>query len=85
MPTRRKGDSEPAEFLVFDIGTGARVGGSYSLLGVANSQKKAEELIKGLPSSSATKVAILERKAVLSRKPAVELSPSSERIVPDRT
>lgn len=75
----------PMEFLVFDIGAGAKVGGSYSLLGVAETQAKAEELVRALPSASATKVAILQRKAVLTRKPAVELSPSSDRVVSDRT
>jgi len=73
-----------AEYLVFDIGSGAKVGGSYALVGVEKSLKAAEALVKALPSASASKVAILERKAVLMRKPAIELHSVSERVVSDK-
>lgn len=77
-------DKSTAEYLVFDIGSGAKVGGSYSLVGSAKSFKAAEALVKSLPSASASKVAIVERKAVLMRKPAIELHTVAERVVSDK-
>lgn len=77
-------DKAATEYLVFDIGSGAKVGGSYSLVGSAGSLKGAEALVKSLPSATASKVAILERKAVFMRKPAIELQPMTERVVSDK-
>ena len=77
-------DRPTAEFLVFEIGSGAKVGGSYPLIGATKSLKEAEALVKALPSASASKVAIVECKAVLMRKPAIELHAVAERVVSDK-
>lgn len=85
MAREKREEHVASEFLVFDIGAGAKVGGSYSLLGTADSMAKAEELVRSLPSASATKVAIVERKAVLVRRPTIELLAIDERIVADKS
>lgn len=84
MPKEKREEQALSEFLVFDIGSGAKVGGSYSLLGAASTLAGAEELVRYLPSASATKVAIVERKAVLARRPTVELLAIAEPIVADK-
>ena len=84
MAREKREEQPPSEFLVFDIGAGAKVGGSYSLLGKADSMAGAEELVRYLPSATATKVAIVERRAVLARRPTVELLAIAEPIVADK-
>lgn len=67
--------AEPAEeLLLFNIEQGAKVGSSYALIGVAKSLDEAIALLKRLPTASASKVAVLQRRAVLMRRPAVEVA-----------
>lgn len=84
MPNDKAEARGSSEFLVFDIGTGAKVGGSYALLGTAATMAGAEEVVRNLPSAGATRVAIVERKAVLVRRPAVEVVPTADPVVADR-
>jgi hypothetical protein len=72
-----------AEFIVINIGTdAAKVGASYTILGVAQTEDAARALLASLPTSTASKVAILEKKAVIRRIPSVRLEELTEDIVP---
>lgn len=69
------------EFLLFNVGdesTRMKVGKSYLLLGVAESEEAARELAEALPATSASKVAILWKQAVIRRVPTVRLEDIDE-------
>lgn len=64
------------EVLVFNVGdsnTSMKVGKSYLLLGVAESEAAARRLVENLPATAGSKVVIVQRKALVLRIPAVRL------------
>ncbi len=70
------------EFLIFNIGTDpAKVGASYALLGVAKSEQEAREMLGTMPTPSASKAAIVQKKAYIRRTPSVRLEDLAEDIV----
>jgi hypothetical protein len=70
-----------AEMLIFNIGDESarmKVGKSYLLLGVAQSEQEARELAESLPANAGSKIMLLERRAVIRRIPAVRLEDIDE-------
>ncbi|MBI5895369.1 MAG: hypothetical protein HZB24_04940 [Desulfobacterales bacterium] len=71
------------EFIVLNIGSdAAKIGASYTILGVADTEDAARAMLSSLPTSTASKVAILEKKAVIRRIPSVKLEDLTENIIP---
>lgn len=71
-----------AEFLILNIGNeNAKIGASYTLLGVAASEQEARAQLAALPTASASKVVILEKTAVIRRTPSVRLEDLSEDLI----
>ena len=60
------------EFLVVAVPERAEAGATLRLLGVAETQGAAEKLVAGLDPGTLGRVAVLERKGLFVRKPAVE-------------
>lgn len=72
-----------AEFIILNLGSDVtKVGASYSILGVADSESEARALLASLPAATASKVAILEKKAIVRRVPSVKLEDLAEDIIP---
>lgn len=72
-----------AEFLILNLGSDpAKVGASYTILGVAPTEAEARTQLAALPTATASKVAILEKKAVIRRVPSVKLEDLSENLLP---
>lgn len=72
-----------AEFVILNLGSdAAKVGASYTLLGVADSEAAARTLLSNLPTATASKVAILEKKAIIRRVPSVKLEELNEELLP---
>lgn len=69
------------EFLVLRIAKTTKVGGTVSLVAVASSQAEAEEKVKAISSPSPARLAIVEKKLVLERKPKISVEPIDENIV----
>jgi hypothetical protein len=70
-----------AEFILLNIGPdAAKVGSSYAVLGVAPTEAEARTLLASLPASTASHVAILEKKSVYRRVPSVKLEEATEDI-----
>ena len=70
-----------AEMLIFNIGDESarmKVGTSYLLLGVAQSEQEARELAESLPANAGSKIMLLEKRAVIRRVPAVRLEDVDE-------
>ena len=70
-----------AEMLIFNIGDESarmKVGKSYLLLGVAQSEQEARELAESLPANAGSKIMLLEKRAVIRRVPAVRLEDVDE-------
>jgi hypothetical protein len=71
-----------AEFLIVNLGSDpAKVGASYTLLGVASSEQEARALLAAMPATTASKVALLEKKAVIKRTPSVKLEDLQDNII----
>jgi len=69
------------EMLIFNIGDESariKVGKSYLLLGVAQSEQEARELAESLPANAGSKVILLAKRAVIRRIPAVRLEDLDE-------
>lgn len=69
------------EVLIFNIGdesTRMKVGRSYLLLGVAQSEHEARELAASLPANSGSKIILLAKRAIIRRIPAVRLEDLDE-------
>jgi hypothetical protein len=69
------------EMLIFNIGDESariKVGKSYLLLGVAQSEQEARELAESLPANAGSKVILLAKRAVIRRVPAVRLEDLDE-------
>lgn len=69
------------EVLVFNVGdetSRMKVGKSYLLLGVAQSEQQARQLAESLPANAGSKVMLLTKKAVIRRIPAVRLEDLDE-------
>jgi hypothetical protein len=64
--------ASPREFLVVAVPEKAEPGTTLRLLGVADTQAAAEKLVAGLDPGTLGRVAVLERKGLFMRKPAVE-------------
>lgn len=62
----------PREFLVVALPEQADTGATLRLLGVAGTQSAAEKLIDELDPGTLGRVAVLERKVLYVRQPAVE-------------
>lgn len=60
------------EFLVVAVPEKAEAGTTLRLLGVADTQAAAEKLVAGLDPGTLGRVAVLEKKGLYVRKPAVE-------------
>jgi hypothetical protein len=72
--------SPAKEFLVVAIPERAEAGTNLRLLGVADTQASAEKLVAGLDPGTLGRVAVLERKGLFVRKPAVETSEVADSI-----
>lgn len=71
-----------AEFLIVNLGADpAKVGASYTLLGVAASEPEARALLASMPAATSSKVAVLEKKAVIKRTPSVKLEDLNDNII----
>lgn len=68
------------EFLVVAIPERAETGTNLRLLGVADTQAAAEKLVAALDAGTLGRVAVLERKGLYVRRPAVETSELAESI-----
>ena len=79
MPDNSK-RSTPKEFLIVSLPDKSEAGATLRLLAVKKSQSEAERAIVKLDSSILGRVAVLERKALYVRQPAVESSASEEAI-----
>ena len=75
-------DEPPAgrEFLVVAVPDRAEVGATLRLLGVAETQAAADKLVGALDAGTLGRVAVLERKGLYVRKPAVETSELADAI-----
>jgi hypothetical protein len=80
-PAAKKPDPERDEFMVVALADDLRVGSSIRIIGVSETEADAKKLLEGLGDASTGRVAILEKKAVFSRRPAVVVTLSSENIV----
>jgi hypothetical protein len=83
MPGARE-SPEPSEFLVVSLPDNADVGTTLRLLGILKSRAQAEKTVAELDPSTLGRVAILERKALFSRRQAVESVPLSDPIGKDK-
>ena len=71
-----------AEFLILNLGSDpAKIGASYTLLGVAASEQDARAMLASMPATTASKVALLEKKAVIKRTPSVRLDDLTDNII----
>jgi len=70
MPDEAK--PSPKEFLVVAVPERAEPGATLKLLGIADTQGAAEKLVVGLETGALGRIAVLERKGLFIRKPAVE-------------
>jgi hypothetical protein len=73
--------SAPREFLVVALPEQAETGATLRLLGVAGTQSAAEKLLADLDPKTLGRVALLERKALYVRQPAVETVEVGDAIV----
>lgn len=64
--------SEPKEFLIVALPDNASVGATLRLLGFRQSLSAAEKAIAELDAGTLGRVAVLERKVLYVRRPAVE-------------
>ncbi len=64
--------STPREFLVVALPEPAEPGATLRLLGVVGTQSAGEKLVADLDAKTLGRVALLERKALYVRQPAVE-------------
>lgn len=78
MPDQAK--PSPREFLVVAVPEKAEPGATLRLLGIAETQAAAEKLVAGLDPGTLGHVAVLERKGLFMRKPAVETREVSDSI-----
>lgn len=75
-------ENPPAsEFLVVALPERAEPGATFRLLGSAKSASEAEKIVGALDASVLGRVAILERRSLFQRRPAVESVSLSEPIV----
>lgn len=71
-----------AEFVILNLGSDPpRVGSSYTLLGVAATEADARAMLATIQVTTASKVALLEKKAVIRRTPSVKLEDLAENII----
>jgi hypothetical protein len=71
---------EPREVLVVSLPDVAEIGATLRLLGVAGTPSAAEKLVDQLGPRTLGRVAVLERKSLFLRQPAVETVEVSEAI-----
>jgi hypothetical protein len=83
MPGAREGP-EAVEFLVVSLPDNVAAGSTLRLLGAYKSRANAEKGLTELDPSVLGRVAVLERKALYSRRPAVESVPLEEPIISDK-
>jgi hypothetical protein len=69
------------EFLILRIGTDPRIGSTLQLVGVSKTLAEAKKTVAQLTSSGAQRLAILEKKAVLERQPAITIKEVESNIV----
>lgn len=70
-----------AEFLVVKVGNRPKVGVNMALLAVADSMEEARAKVDAMTGASPERVAILEKKAVLRRKPKIAVHEDKGNIV----
>jgi hypothetical protein len=71
-----------AEFVILNLGSDPpKVGASYTVLGVAASEQEARDMLSTMATTTASKVAVLEKKAVIRRVPSVRLEDLAENII----
>jgi hypothetical protein len=63
---------QPTEFLVVAIPEKADAGANLRLLGIAADQAAAEKMVNELDSGTLGRIAVLERKRLFVRRPAVQ-------------
>jgi hypothetical protein len=79
MPGSAKGD-QPTEFLVVAIPEKANAGANLRLLGIAADQTAAEQMVNELDAGTLGRIAVLERKGLFVRRPAVQTTPLGDAI-----
>ena len=67
--------------MVLSVGTTPKVGASVRLLAVADTLEKAREAVDELTDASFQRLAIVEKKILLQRKPAIVVDQVDENIV----
>ncbi|MCP3915693.1 MAG: hypothetical protein GY711_09070 [bacterium] len=79
--TRKTTKAVGAEYLVLRVGNKLKVGDTLRLVGVAASLDDAKALVGTAGGTSPQRLAVLEKKALLQRKPAIEVVEVAENIV----
>jgi len=75
MPRKGKRRSE---YIILTIGQGIKVGSTVNVVGAGSTLEEARKLVGKMGSAAAGKVAILEKKLVILRKPSIELEETDE-------
>jgi|SRR5688572_4366493 len=76
-----KPEKERTEFLTVAMGEDLRVGSSIRIIGVSESEQEAKKSLESLTEGGTGRVAILEKKGVFERRPAVVVTPLKANIV----
>lgn len=72
-----------AEFVILNLGSDPpKLGSAYTILAVTSSEQDARTFLGTLPIAAASKVAILEKKALINRIPSVRLEDLQGNIIP---
>lgn len=69
------------EYLVVALSGDMRIGSQLRILNVAESEEDARKKLEAVSDAGITRVAVLQKKGVYSRRPAVVVTPVSENIV----
>lgn len=83
-PVNSSEPNTPREFLIVTASKDITIGSSMRIIGVANSEKNAQASLRDLNTSGAGRIAILERKGVFDRRPAMVVTEVDEPIVPKK-
>ncbi|MBI2927910.1 MAG: hypothetical protein HY735_10405 [Verrucomicrobia bacterium] len=72
---------EKKEFLVLNIGSGVQEGASVTVVGVAESIGTAKDLVRKMRGAVTGRIAIVEKRMVITRTPVVDLKESDESVL----
>lgn len=69
------------EYLVVALSGDIRIGSQLRILNVSENEEDARKKLEALSDAGVTRVAVLQKKRVYSRRPAVVVTPLSENII----